>query len=343
MARLNKIRLMSSAAVMAGLVFAASAPSEAAESAKGFYLLGSAASLAAMVPPPGTYLIDYNYYYTGNASGRAGAGVILNEGGAQLDINADVDVDADIYINIPTMLWVAPRKVLDGNFGVGVLIPIGWQDISADVNVLADLTLPNGNTFTAGQRFSLSDDTFAFGDPVLMAMLGWTRGKWAWKLGTLLNVPIGSYDVDDIANMGFNRWGLDTSAAATWFDPTIGLEFSTNAGFTFNGKNLDKDYKTGTEFHVEFAATQFFSKQFAVGIAGYHYQQITGDSGSDANLGDFKGRVTAIGPTLTYNTQIRSTPISTSFRWYHEFNAENRLEGDAVYLQATMPLGRPAQ
>lgn len=340
MARFNKAVLMASAAIFSGVLVGAAAHVEAAENAKGFYLLGSNASLSAVVPPPGTYVLDINYFYTGDASGRAATGVIENESGAQLQLSADVDVDADIYINIPTVLWVAPGKVLDGRFGVGLLVPIGWQDISADINVLADLTLPDGRQFLAGQRFGLSDSTFAFGDPVLNAFLGWNRGAWHFKLDTLLNVPIGNYSVDDVANMGFNRWGFDAKANVTWFDPSAGWEVSTAAGFTFNGENLDRDYRTGTEFHLEFAATRFLSKELAVGVAGYHYQQVTGDSGSEARLGDFKGRVTAVGPTVTYNTQIRSVPVSTSFRWYHEFNAKNRLEGDALYLQATVPLGR---
>ena len=50
------------------------------------------------------------------------------------------------------------------------------------------------------------------------------------------------------------------------------------AGFTFNGENPATDYKTGTEFHVDWALMQHVLKTFAFGIAGYRYQQITGDS-----------------------------------------------------------------
>jgi hypothetical protein len=43
----------------------------AAESATSVYLLGSKGSMAGFTPPPGTYLIDANYYYAGSASGTA--------------------------------------------------------------------------------------------------------------------------------------------------------------------------------------------------------------------------------------------------------------------------------
>ena len=84
-----------------------------------------------------------------------------------------------------------------------------------------------------------------------------------------------------------------------------------------------------------------FSPAFAIGLAGYHYQQLTGDSGAGATLGDFKGRVTALGPNVNYNFQFRGKPVSTTLRWLHEFDTENRMEGDAIFFSATVPLGGP--
>ena len=52
----------------------AATPVRAAENATGIYLLGIKTSLAGFVPPPGTYVTDYNYYYSGTASGAAAAG-----------------------------------------------------------------------------------------------------------------------------------------------------------------------------------------------------------------------------------------------------------------------------
>ncbi len=319
----------------------ASTAVRAAEDAKGFVLLGSNASMSGAVPPPGTYFTTYEYFYTGDASATAAAGIVIDQIGAQANVQANVEVDADIFISIPTFLWVAPGQVLGGNAGFGVLIPFGSQDISADVDALATLNLPDGRTFGRGAHFRLDDDTFAFGDPVLTAFLGWHRGNWHWKVAGLLNVPVGSYDKDNLANMGFNRWGFDASAAVTWLDPAIGLEVSTAAGFTFNGRNPDTDYRTGTEFHVEAAIMQHFSKTFAVGLTGYHYDQITGDSGGGAALGDFKGRVSAIGPNINYTFLAGQIPVSTSLRWLHEFEAKNRLEGEAFLFTAAMPLSIP--
>jgi hypothetical protein len=317
----------------------------AAEQAKSVYLLGVTTSMAGMTPPPGTYVSSFTYLYSGDATGAAALSRTLPLTGtvlpafATLQTNADVSVKANVALDVFSVLWVAPQKVLEGNFGFGVLLPVGYQEVDVNLNALTALTFPNGTVLQRGRNFGISDSTFAVGDPLATAFIGWSSGNLHWKLTGLLNVPIGAYDRSNLVNMGFNRWAADLTGSATWLDPKSGFEVSLAAGFTFNGENPDTNYKTGTEFHLEGAVMKHFSKAFAVGVAGYHYQQITGDSGSGALLGAFKGEVSAIGPNLTYNFQVGGVPVLTSVRWLHEFNAKNRLEGDAGFVTVTVPLG----
>ncbi|MBU2532223.1 MAG: transporter, partial [Alphaproteobacteria bacterium] len=142
----------------------------------------------------------------------------------------------------------------------------------------------------------------------------------------------------DLANIGFNRWAFDTTWAVTWLDPAQGLELSTAAGFTFNLENPDTDYETGTEFHLEFAAVKSLSKRFAIGLNGYYYQQVEGDSGPGARLGSFKGRSVALGPVVNWSFQLGKIPVSSSFKYFREFDVKNRLEGDVGVVSLTMPL-----
>jgi hypothetical protein len=65
---------------------------------------------------------------------------------------------------------------------------------------------------------------------------------------------------------------------------------------------------------AEFAVLQHFSPKFALGVAGFHYWPITGDSGAGATLGDFKGRVTSIGPVTTYNFNLGKLPTARNGR-----------------------------
>ena len=78
-----------------------SGEAQAAENAAGFYLLGTKGSMAGFVPPPGAYFVDVNYWYSGNASGSAAAGIALRDLG-DLTLEADVKVDGNAYINLPS-------------------------------------------------------------------------------------------------------------------------------------------------------------------------------------------------------------------------------------------------
>ena len=333
----NPVLLLVSLALSAASI--GSGETQAAENAAGFYLLGTKGSMAGFIPPPGTYFVDVNYWYSGSASGSAAAGIALRDLG-DLALEADIKVDGNAYINLPSALWVAPAKILGGNIGFGAIVPVGRKDVGVGLDVLATLTLPPpiDTTLQAGRHFDFDDSSTKFGDPVLNALIGWHEGNWHWNIGALVNVPIGAWSNDSISNIAFNHWGLDTTAAVTWLDPKIGFEVSSASGFTFNWENPDTDYKTGTEFHVEWALLQHFSKRFALGLLGYHYQQVTGDSGAGARLGDFKGRVTALGPVLTYGFELGKIPVSTQWTWQHEFGVENRLEGDVGMLTISMPL-----
>lgn len=303
-----------------GLIGVPNNSAQSAEGASGTYLLGSKGSMAGFLPPPGVYLQDTNYFYSGQTNGTLDLAGLIVAGG----------VDADAFYNIPTLLWVLPQKIFGGNLALSVTTPIGWKDVSADLS----LTGPGGTTISA----NLADDDLALGDPVLGATLGWHEGNFHWNLGALYNAPAGFWQRGNLSNIGFNRSSIDTTAAITWLDPKIGLEMSTAAGFTFNFENPSTDYRTGTEFHIEWALIQNLSKSFGLGLVGYHYQQITGDSGAGASLGDFKGRVTALGPAINYNFALGQLPVSTSFKYLKEFDVENRLEGDVGMLTLTMPL-----
>lgn len=315
----------------------------AAEDAAGIYLLGSKTAMSGVVPPPGTYVTDINYLYSGDAGGTAARGIALRRTGALLNVEANVEVDAFAYLNAPVVLWVAPEKFFGGNVGFGLMVPVGNKQVDVTVDAFVDLTLPNGTVIAANRRQEFDDSSTRFGDPLLNAVIGWQEGNWHWNVGALLNVPIGPWDLESISNIAFNRWALDTTAAVTWLDMSRGHEVSVAAGFTFNGENPDTDYKTGTEFHVEWALIQHFSKTFTAGIAGYHYIQVTGDSGSGARLGGFEGRVNAIGPVMTYTSMHGETLITTQLEWMHEFGAVNRTEGDMGMLTVSLPLWVPRQ
>jgi hypothetical protein len=309
-----------------GLAGSPQSPASAAEGAIGFYLLGSKTTMAGYLPPPGTYLQNYNYYYSGSTDFTLDiAGLVLDGG-----------VEANAYYNLVAPLWVAPGKVLGGNVGFLLLAPIGWKDVEARASLAV-------TPFDITVQRKLEDEETKFGDPVPGITIGWHQGNWHWNVGSLVNVPIGFWERGNLANIGFNRWAVDINSAVTWLDPKLGLEISVGTGFTFNHENPTTDYETGTEFHLEYAVVQNFSKHFALGVNGYYYEQVTGDSGPGARLGEFKGRVAAVGPVANLNFMLGKIPVTTSLKYFHEFEVQNRLEGDSGFITLTLPLSVTAQ
>ena len=120
--------------------------------------------------------------------------------------------------------------------------------------------------------------------------------------------------------------------AVTWFNPESGTEVSIAPGVMVNTENTDTDYETGTEFHLDFVANQFLSPAFALGVRGYYYDQLSGDSGSGATLGDFKSDSFAIGPGFVWIPEFGGGRFTVLGKWMHDLSADNRFESDYFTL-----------
>jgi hypothetical protein len=111
-----------------------------------------------------------------------------------------------------------------------------------------------------------------------------------------------------------------------------GYEFSAVSGLTYNFKNPHTGYRNGVDLHLDWAASRFLSKQLFVGAVGHVYNQLTGDSGSGATLGDYKSRISGVGPQLGAVFSTGEMEASLSLRGYWEFGAENRSAGWNTWL-----------
>ena len=138
--------------IAACVLVAASAESQATEYAFSTYGLGSAAFGAGVTPPPGTYVTGATAFYDATIGGA------LNFGG--VIINAGAEVDG--FAGSTNILYVPARKVLGGNLGLAVTVPIGHLDVDATVGLLSRET-----------------DGWGFGDITSRAQLGWQHGDFA--------------------------------------------------------------------------------------------------------------------------------------------------------------------
>lgn len=308
------------AVAVLGMAAAWSAPASASEYGLSPYPLGSQTSMSGFTPPPGLYVTDTVIVYQGDA----GDSVSL-----PLGANLGIGVEEDVFVNALTLSVFPDAKIAGGQPGLALTVPYGTVGVDAAAAFIGPLGIPVG---------AVSDEETGIGDLQLTALIGWKDGVHNWNLAATTIFPTGEYDASNLANVGLNRTALDLKGAYTYMNPQTGFEFSAGAGFTFNGENEDTDYKSGTDFHLEASMTQHFPNGWALGVGGYHYQQLTADSGTGAVLGDFEGRVSAIGPIASYTFMVGRAPVQLSARWFHEFSAENRARGDNVMFGFSMPL-----
>jgi hypothetical protein len=294
---------------------------EAAEAATGVYLLGSRSVGAGITPPPGLYFNDDTYFY----SGKIGGGRPLPLGGLLV-----ANVSAQTWINLPTTIWVTPAKILGGDLAFSITTPFGEPRVNANLLINSPRFGPIG--------VNARDANFDMSDFFLNAFIGWHAGNFHWQLGVGGIIPSGTYVPGQLSNVSLNRPAIDVFGAITWLDPAIGWDLSAAAGFTFNKTNTATDYKTGDEFHLEWAVTKYLTRQFTIGLVGYYYQQLTGDSGTGALLGAFEDRVVALGGSIGYTFEIGKLPVSTRIKVYREFDVQNRMEGTAGFFTGAVPL-----
>ena len=303
-------KLFISRAFLTGcLVWAAGGQAAATEYGFSSYGLGSSAFGAGFTPPPGTYVTLVTGFYSAEIGGA------INFGGVVINAGARVEG----FTSGLNALYVPERKVLGGNLGLSVTVPVGHVDIDATIGVLSRQT-----------------DGWGLGDIVPKLQLGWQQGQFSHTVYVQSALPTGRYTTGFVPIIGLHRPGVDTGWAFTLVDKATKLQFNGTAGFTFNFENTETNYRSGNEFHFEWAVGRDIGGGLTVGIVGYDYRQLSGDSGSGALLGAFKGSVDAIGAGLSYSTVVDKTPFTFNLRHYHEFNAENRWEGNTTIASGTI-------
>lgn len=273
----------------------------AAEGAGSNYFPGAyGAFLVAFAPDPGPTFVDVNLFYSANMSTAV----------LQGKINENVDVQA--YYNLIEGLYVWDAPVLNGRFAMGGYLPLGYSALDASIN----------KTTVSGEAFGIGDAG------IIPASVYWNSGNFHVNLYELVIAPTGQYSTSNVVNVGRNYWSFDTVMAMTWFNPESGSEVSVVPGLMFNTSNNATDYKTGTELHIDFMANQFLSETFAIGLHGYYYNQLSGDSGSGALLGAFEGESFGVGPAFAWVPSAHDGKVSITGKWLHDFHSVNRPEAD---------------
>jgi len=286
-----------------------------------FWAPGQFGSFSAVPTEPG-WSVPLVYYHT---SANAGASKSFITGGL---LTAGIDATGDLLFFFPTYTFTQPVFGAQAAFGLGWAV--GNLRASADVSV----TGPGGRTITEQRSDTLTAGSDLYG----LGTLKWADGNNYFLAYSMFGAPTGAYQLGRLANLGSNHWSVDAGGGYTYFDEKKGNEVSIVGGFTYNFENPDTHYQNGIDSHIDWAASKFFDEQTHVGLVGYFFQQLTGDSGSGATLGAFKSRIAAVGPEVGYFFPVGKQKGYVNVKAYWEFAAQNRAEGWNLWVSIALPL-----
>jgi hypothetical protein len=298
--------------------------SRADEDGTSFWLNGSFGSLSAIPLTPGWSVATIYYHTSVTAGGNVAASREFTIGNlnptVNITLNANLEADADLVLLNPCYVFASP--VLGGQLALGITGLVGHNDTSLD----GTLTLSAGRrVFT---RHGTLDSTLTgVGDLFPQTSLRWNSGVNNFMTYMTGGIPVGDYSSTRLANLGIGHGAFDGGVGYTYLDPKKGHELSAVAGMTYNFENPDTGYRSGADFHLDWGASQFLSEHLQVGAVGYLYDQISGDTGGNPKLGDFKSRVAAVGPQIGYVFPIGKLQGYMNVKGYWEFASQNRPEG----------------
>lgn len=267
------------------------------------------------VPPTtaGLFLKPMYLHYGGDVSARVptAAGVVSN-------------LDADANTLVLGAGYTFERTVLGAHYTVAAFLPYTWLDISARAQAGA------GSVARHSEVSGLGDLT------LVPLMLAWKVGDWQFDVLTPIYAPTGNYEKGRLGNTGLNYWTFDPMAGVVYSNKQLGFNAMLHVGYGINTENTETDYRSGDLLHLDAAVQQIVPVGpglLALGVEGFYFDQVTGDSGGGAVLGDFKGRTAGVGPVVGYILPLAERTLSVEVKWLTELETKNRLKGDYVWLK----------
>jgi hypothetical protein len=276
------------------------------------------------VPPPGFYASIIQMYYA--------ADTIKDKNGNKIkSVEVDgetisVDVDLDSFVTIPIFTYVIEKKVLGANYGFMIAPSFGNVSLQS---ALESQTNPEFGLDIDESGFGLGD---AYVRPV---WLGWNFGQVDLAAAYSVYVPIGKFEDGEADNVGLGMWTHEFQLAGTYYlGEQRGTALSIAGTYEIHHNKRDVDIRPGSHFSLNYGVSQFLPVTETVlgelSIFGTGQWQVTEDRGSDATNKDVKDQVYGLGlqGSLTY----LPWGANLSFHWLHEFEAEDRFEGDFFFL-----------
>jgi hypothetical protein len=267
--------------------------------AQDHYPAGVEGIKGASLPPPGFYLRDYNYIYFSDY------------------MKPQIPKSSfDLFANVqaPRLVWITNQKLLGGNYGMDVLVPLVYQDL--------DMTGFRGNDFSLGDIF------------VEPLTLSWHMERFDLAFGYGIWVPTGDYSSNNPISpgKGFFTYML-TGGLTVYTDEQKTWSMSALGRYEISQEREKTNFTPGHYFTIEYGLAKTIKKTFEAGLVGYVQAQTTASSNNKP-----KDSVVAVGPEVTY--ALPKLGLGASVRYLYEMGAKNRTEGQAFNITITKNLCR---
>ena len=270
----------------------------------------------AALPPPGTYFLNYTYFYSADQlNGNNGNPV------------PGVKVNATAYVDALRALYVSPYQILGGNWSMHAIVPFGA--LNAQVQAGASPVLQHG-TQTGLMDIDL--------DPVVLSF-HWTK-NWHGITGVDVYAPTGAYKASNVLNLGHNHWGVEplfgvSYLADTGWDANVvfryEVQFANSSPSLLNQGRGITSYTSGDVFHFDYDIGNKVGN-FHYGLAGYYAQQVSNDKNNLGTLAGTELMTWSAGPALQYDYN----GMMFSAKWMHEIAAKNTAQGDVFETRFVM-------
>lgn len=284
-------------------------------------------------PPPGLFVIVYNYrsstnsFYDRNGDKFSG-GSLSNLDPSLPDIN--VDINLDTYATVPVIAWGSKKTILGGaRYLAGIAPVIAWADASL-------VTEQNGGTIIPELNQSVSGKLSGFSDLLIFPLgLSWGFEKTDLTFMYSVTAPTGKYENGGSENLGLGFWTNQFQGFGYYY-PVADKSSALMLGLTYeiNGKIKDSDVKPGNRFTLEYGISQYLSERFELGIIGGHNWQISDDKGSDVFWDpSVRDRKSTLAFTAGY--WVWKQRMQLTFKYGFDYGMRQRFKNDALMLNLT--------
>lgn len=231
------------------------------------------------------------------------------------------NIDAvDLNLDLPSAFMVfkyTPNiDVLGARFSFGIVPAYGKTSINA---YLSGANLDENETQSGWQDLNVIPINLTWElDPAFS--LSAQYSFWA---------PTGSYHTDRALNNGFGYWSHDFRITGSYFpcgDPRTLL--SVSGLYEMSTRKRGTDILPGDRAVVEVGVSHVFNRRVIAGLLASGNWEATRTHGADAS-DDKKDRVFSVGPEVTF--YIVPEKVSFSLRYFAEFGAKDRTEGQFFY------------